>query len=133
MGSFKSYYIIINAYYFVSLIFFVFIADKNKLPVLSIGTTIVFVAANIVFVIHLNRGIKLTIEQLIDVHLFTQNEVKQFDTQSVVYSAMAVLTLVIGIVALVVDFILCNARYEGIISRKRFSKEMQFSSTVKIN
>lgn len=88
--------------------------DRNQIPTISFGTTAVFVVLIVLIVINLNLGVNLTTDQLTQVHNYTIRTVVPIESERTIYNIVTVLTLGVGLWALVVDFILITARQQGL-------------------
>lgn len=99
---------------------------------INYATTAVLVVSTILFLVNINRGVALTTTQLRDIHDFTVEHVEKFFVEARIYNGVAILTMAVGIVAMVVDYKLTNDRQQDGISSNRCSQSLQPILTVSV-
>lgn len=72
--------------------------------------------AVVILVIHLNKGMQITTGQLTRMDNFTSAMVRPLEIKAIIYSLFTVGVLVIGICALLLDFVNSHARYHVFLS-----------------
>lgn len=88
----------------------------KSIPVFGIATTLSLLVSICVFLALVPKALSLITEQLVQRENFTAPMMKPLENHALVCSAMATLALCVGILALIVDFVNCNTRYEDVES-----------------